>query len=55
MNEHQQFETIAALRAYAKQLLRLTRKGDIRPSTGKLILPIISRMHNIKEQLEIRS
>lgn len=53
MNEDRQFEIISALRGYAEKILSLTNGHDIRPSTAKMVLKIISRMHNIKDQLDI--
>lgn len=54
MNDETQFETIAALRAYAQKIIDSSNNYDIRPSTAKIIFEIVRKMHNIKDRLEIR-
>lgn len=54
MDNQKQFETIALLQAYAKVIVAHDLI-DLRPSSAKRLLEIISRMHNLKDQLEIRS
>lgn len=57
--QYDQFETLAALREYANNLLRVSTNDhggiDIRPSIAGEIVRIVSRMHNIKDRLETKS
>lgn len=54
MNDREQFETIAIIRAYAKRILK-QKATDIRPSTAKIIFAFVCEMHNAKDRLEIKS
>lgn len=52
MNDDKQFETIAKLRAYAQRIVD-HHPMERRPSYVKELVQIISRMHNLKDELEV--
>lgn len=55
MDDHKQFETMAAIRAYARELIDLP-PTDIRPSTARTIYAKhIDRMAELVKQLERNS
>ena len=53
-DDRKQFETIALLRAYAAEIMKYDPM-DLRPSSAKYLLYTVSKMHNIKDSLNIRS
>jgi hypothetical protein len=55
MDSVKQFETMAALRAYAERMIQAA-PGDVRPSVAKYsYADVVARMAELVKQLETRS